>query len=127
VSDDASGSDAPGDDGAADGTSDGADEWDGGGTPATATTGPPTTGSTPVVEPVPRSKLVGFMAVPITRAVPVRRSTVLMLVAFLGFGTLTYLYPPDGTASSTTTTSSTSNATVTTTTPASSPTSSTAP
>ncbi len=43
---------------------------------------------------VPHSALAGLMAEPVSRSVPVRRSTVLMLVAFLGFGTLMYLYPP---------------------------------
>lgn len=74
---------------------------------ATATDGweasdAPTTGSTPRVrEPVPHSRLVGFMAEPLARQVPFRRSTVLMLVAFLGFGTLCYLYPPTSTTTST--------------------------
>jgi hypothetical protein len=54
--------------------------------------------------PVPHSSLVGLMAEPISRTVPVRRSTVLMLVFFLGFGTLTYLYPPAGPATTTVTT-----------------------
>ena len=43
---------------------------------------------------VPHSALAGLMAEPVSRSVPVRRSTVLMVVAFLGFGTLMYLYPP---------------------------------
>jgi len=43
---------------------------------------------------MPHSALAGLMAEPVSRALPVRRSTVLMLVAFLGFGTLMYLYPP---------------------------------
>ena len=56
----------------------------------------PTTGSTPrVEEPVPHSRLVGLMAVPISRSVPIRRSTVLMLVAFLGFGTLLLPLPTE--------------------------------
>ena len=42
----------------------------------------------------PRSALVGLMAAPLSRSVPVRRSTVLMLIGFLGFGTLMALYPP---------------------------------
>ena len=45
-------------------------------------------------EKVPHSALAGLMAEPVSRSVPVRRSTVLILVAFLGFGTLMYLYPP---------------------------------
>ena len=66
----------------------------------------PTTGSTPrVQEPVPHSRLVGFMAEPMARRVPFRRSTVLMAVAFLGFGTLCYLYPPNAGSTSTGTTS----------------------
>jgi len=71
----------------------------------------PTTGSTPrVEEPVPHSRLVGLMAVPISRSVPIRRSTALMLVAFLGFGTLGYLYPPKtSTTSGSGTTGSTGN------------------
>lgn len=56
----------------------------------------PTSGSTPrIAEPVPHSRLIGLMAEPVSRSVPLRRSTVLMVVAFLGFGTLTYLYPPN--------------------------------
>ncbi len=46
------------------------------------------------VSPVPHSALVGLMAEPVARSVPIRRSTVLMLVAFVGFGILTLLYPP---------------------------------
>ena len=45
-------------------------------------------------ESTPHSALVGFMSVPVHRRFPVRRSTLLMAVAFLGFGTLCYLYPP---------------------------------
>jgi hypothetical protein len=83
VSDDASGSDGP------DGSSGHTDDWD--------VTAEPTSGSTPrVADPVPRSRLVGLMAEPVSRAVPLRRSTVLMLVAFIGFGTLSYLFPPSG-------------------------------
>lgn len=64
-------------------------------------TGEPTTGSTPKIEtPIPHSRLVGFMAEPLARTVPFRRSTVLMLVAFLGFGALTWIYPPAGAAPS---------------------------
>ncbi len=54
---------------------------------------PRPTGEAVLVQP-PHSALVGLMAEPLSRSVPVRRSTVLMLVAFLGFGTLTLLYPP---------------------------------
>jgi len=91
VSDDASGLDgAPG----------GGDDWE--------ATDAPTTGSTPrVEEPVPHSRLVGLMAVPISRSVPIRRSTVLMLIAFLGFGTLCYLYPPNNSTTSGTSTNGT--------------------
>ena len=46
------------------------------------------------VEPTPRSALVGFMAVPVHRLVPIRRSTLLLAAAFLGFGAWCYLYPP---------------------------------
>jgi len=40
------------------------------------------------------SKLVGYMSVPVHRLLPIRRSTLLMVVAFIGFGILLYLYPP---------------------------------
>ncbi|HEV3132411.1 MAG TPA: hypothetical protein VGY51_10655 [Acidimicrobiales bacterium] len=40
------------------------------------------------------SALVGFMSVPVHPRLPIRRSTLLMVVAFVGFGTLWYLYPP---------------------------------
>jgi hypothetical protein len=94
VSDEASGTDGAAGD---------ADGWE--------ATDEPTTGSTPrVEEPVPHSRLVGLMAVPISRSVPIRRSTALMLVAFLGFGTLGYLYPPKtSTTSGTGTSGSTGN------------------
>ncbi|HEX7442642.1 MAG TPA: hypothetical protein VF320_02080, partial [Acidimicrobiales bacterium] len=84
MSDDASGLDGgPGE----------ADDWE--------ATDAPTTGSTPrIEEPVPHSRLVGLMAVPISGSVPIRRSTVLMLVAFLGFGALCFLYPPNSTTTS---------------------------
>ena len=45
-------------------------------------------------EHVPHSALVGFMSVRVHRLLPIRRSTLLMVVAFLGFGTWCYLYPP---------------------------------
>ena len=48
----------------------------------------------PAVDDAPHSRLVGLMALPISPSVPVRRSTVLMVVAFLGFGTLMAFYPP---------------------------------
>jgi hypothetical protein len=44
------------------------------------------------------SALVGYMSVPVHRLLPIRRSTLLMVVLFLGFGTLCYLYPPASTA-----------------------------
>lgn len=40
------------------------------------------------------SALVGFMSVPVHRLLPLRRSTLLMAVAFVGFGSLLYVYPP---------------------------------
>jgi hypothetical protein len=94
VSDEASGTDGAAGD---------ADGWE--------ATDEPTTGSTArVEEPVPHSRVVGLMAVPISRSVPIRRSTALMLVAFLGFGTLGYLYPPKtSTTSGTGTSGSTGN------------------
>ena len=44
------------------------------------------------------SALVGFMSQPVHPRLPVRRSTLVMVVLFLGFGTLWYLYPPDSSA-----------------------------
>ncbi len=44
------------------------------------------------------SKLVGYMSVPVHRLLPIRRSTLLLVILFLGFGTLCYLYPPASTA-----------------------------
>jgi hypothetical protein len=44
------------------------------------------------------SKLVGYMSVPVYRLLPIRRSTLLLIILFLGFGTLCYLYPPASTA-----------------------------
>jgi hypothetical protein len=44
-----------------------------------------------------RRGLRGFMGRPVTKALRVRRSTVLMVVAFLGFGALTLEYPPKST------------------------------
>jgi hypothetical protein len=49
----------------------------------------------PQSEEVSQSALVGFMSVPVHRRFPVRRSTLLMAVAFLGFGTLLYFNPPE--------------------------------
>ena len=46
--------------------------------------------------PVERhSALVGWMSVPVHQRLPIRRSTLLMIILFLGFGTLCYLYPPN--------------------------------
>lgn len=82
------------------GTSEDSGGWD--------ATDAPTTGSTPRVEDrAPHSRLVGLMALPISPAVPIRRSTALMLIAFLGFGTLCYLFPPS--SSTTANTQSTVN------------------
>ena len=69
------------------------------------TDGSPPTGEVTLAR-APRSALVGMMAEPLARSIPVRRSTVLMVVAFLGFGTLTTLYPP---AAKTVTTITTTN------------------
>lgn len=66
---------------------------DAGPTPDDAEGVPHPTGEVFLAQP-PHSALVGLMAEPLSRAVPVRRSTVLMLVAFLGLGALTVLYPP---------------------------------
>ena len=49
---------------------------------------PNPTGEVILAKP-PHSALVGLMAEPVSRSIPVRRSTVLMLVGFIGFGTLT--------------------------------------
>lgn len=50
---------------------------------------------------VKHSSLVGFMSVPVSRRFPIRRSTLLMAVAFIGFGTLLYFNPPESTGVST--------------------------
>ena len=42
--------------------------------------------------------LFGFMSVPVSRRFPIRRSTLLMAVAFVGFGALLYSYPPQSTS-----------------------------
>ncbi len=78
------------------------------------------------------SALVGFMSVPVGRRFPLRRSTVLMAVAFVGLATVLYFNPPASTSApsggavvggyyvpgatpvSTTTTSTTSTTTTTT-------------
>lgn len=44
------------------------------------------------------SALVGFMSVPVHRRFPVRRSTLIMAVAFIGLGTLLYLFPASSTS-----------------------------
>jgi hypothetical protein len=66
---------------------------------------PPPGYSAPESEPSPpdtadekHSALVGYMSVPVHRLLPIRRSTLLMIILFLGFGTLCYLYPPASTA-----------------------------
>ncbi len=43
---------------------------------------------------VKHSALVGYMSVPVHPRFPIRRSTLLLAVAFVGFGILLYLYPP---------------------------------
>ena len=45
-----------------------------------------------------QSPLAGFMSVPVHPRVPLRRSTVLMALAFAGSATLLALYPPESTA-----------------------------
>jgi len=45
-------------------------------------------------EEVQHSALVGFMSVPVHRRFPIRRSTLVLVVAFLGLGTLLYFNPP---------------------------------
>ena len=52
----------------------------------------------PGEDEVSHSALVGFMSVPVHRRVPIRRSTLLMAVAFVGLGALLYLNPPQSTA-----------------------------
>lgn len=47
---------------------------------------------------VRHSPLVGFMSVPVHRRVPIRRSTLLMAVAFVGLGVLLYFNPAQTTA-----------------------------
>lgn len=48
---------------------------------------------------VRHSALVGFMSVPMSRRFPLRRSTFVMAVAFVGLATLLYFYPPQSTSS----------------------------
>ncbi len=48
----------------------------------------------PADNEVKHSALVGFMSVPVSRRLPIRRSTFLMVVAFAGFATLLYFNPP---------------------------------
>ena len=55
----------------------------------------------PSANQVAHSPLVGFMSVPVHRRLPIRRSTLLMAVAFVGFGTLLYFNPPDSTPAAT--------------------------
>ncbi len=122
-------------------TQDGPDQGAGGaadGRPADPradrTDGSPPTGEVTLAR-VPRSALVGLMAEPLSPSIPVRRSTVLMVVAFAGFGVLAILYPP---ATKTVTTITTNNpnvlpgllpgsTTTTSTAPSATTTSSTAP
>jgi hypothetical protein len=49
-------------------------------------------------EEVQHSALVGFMSVPVHRRFPIRRSTLVLVVAFLGLGTLLYFNPPQSEA-----------------------------
>ena len=61
--------------------------------------GPPTErfpgrAAVPPTDRVPHSAFVGFMSVRVHRLLPIRRSTLLMAIAFLGFGTWCYFYPP---------------------------------
>jgi hypothetical protein len=49
-------------------------------------------------EGVRHSALVGFMSVPVSRRFPIRRSTLVLVVAFLGLGTLLYFNPPQSDA-----------------------------
>ena len=49
-------------------------------------------------EEVQHSALVGFMSVPVHRRFPIRRSTLLLVVAFLGLGTVLYFNPPESDA-----------------------------
>lgn len=44
------------------------------------------------------SALVGFMSVPVHPRFPIRRSTLLLVLAFLGFATLLYFNPPASTS-----------------------------
>ena len=64
-----------------------------------------------------QSPLAGFMSVPVHPRFPLRRSTVLMAVAFAGFATLLYLYPPETTAVTHTTVPPVAPTTTTTTAP----------
>jgi len=47
---------------------------------------------------VQHSALVGFMSVPVHRRFPIRRSTLVLVVAFLGLGTVLYFNPPESDA-----------------------------
>ncbi len=67
--------------------------------------GGPPTGPVPAVSGAdPRNQLVGLMSRPLASWAPVRRSTVLLVVAFLGFGALFLLYPPAASTSTPTST-----------------------
>ncbi len=51
----------------------------------------------PSTDEARHSVLVGSMSVRVHDRIPVRRSTLVMVVAFLGFGVLLYLYPAQST------------------------------
>jgi hypothetical protein len=57
-----------------------------------------TTGSTVADGAPTHSALVGFMSVPVHRRFPIRRSTLLMAVAFVGLAVLLYFNPPQSDA-----------------------------
>jgi hypothetical protein len=59
---------------------------------------PPEHPSAPTDAPEQYSALVGFMSVPVHPRLPIRRSTLLMVLAFIGLGTLLYFNPPQSTA-----------------------------
>jgi hypothetical protein len=52
-----------------------------------------------LVDEVAISRFAGFMSMPVSRRFPLRRSTVLMAAAFVGFGVLLYYFPPQTTPS----------------------------
>jgi hypothetical protein len=74
-----------------DGTGDGpADEGSEGVAAGIAATGVPP----PALPADEQSALVGLMSAPVSRSIGIRRSTMLLVVGFLGFGTLLLEYPP---------------------------------